>query len=98
MTDYRPGVVLALCPPAMVGKEKMTSGWHFQGNATPTQGEVEAMVAVLESRHGTWAADVAEFFATAHGLKGDASRSWVWAGVAERVRQRAEARLGEQIN
>jgi len=54
------------------------------------------MVAVLEGRHGAWAADVAEFFSTAHSLKGDAGRSWAWAGVAEMVRRRAEARLGEQ--
>ena len=74
----------------------MASGWHFHGDATPTPGEVEAMVAVLESRHGAWAADVAEFFSTAHSLKGDAGRSWAWAGVAEMVRRRAETRLGEQ--
>ena len=30
----------------------MTSGWHFQEDATPTPGEVEAMVSVLEGRHG----------------------------------------------
>lgn len=74
----------------------MTSGWHFQENATPTPGEVEAMVAVLESRHGVWAAEVADFFATAHSIKGDASRSYAWAGVADMVRQKAEARLEEQ--
>jgi hypothetical protein len=28
-------------------------------------------------------------------LKGDAGRSWAWAGVAEMVRRNAEARLGE---
>ena len=53
------------------------------------------MVAVLEGRHGAWAADVAEFFSTLHSLKGDAGRSWAWAGVAEMVRRNAEARLGE---
>ena len=30
------------------------------------------MVSVLEGRHGAWAADVADFFATFHSLKGDA--------------------------
>ena len=54
------------------------------------------MVAVLEGRHGSLAADVAEFFSTLHSLKGDAGRSWAWAGVAEMVRRRAEARMGEQ--
>jgi hypothetical protein len=73
----------------------MTSGWQFQGDATPNPGEVEAMVAVLEGRHGAWAADVAEFFSTAHSLRGDAGRSWAWAGVAEMVRRRSEARAAE---
>jgi hypothetical protein len=58
----------------------MASGWHFQDDATPTPGEVEAMVAVLEGRHGVLAAEVAEFFSTLHSLKGDAGRSWAWAG------------------
>jgi len=73
----------------------MTSGWQFKEDATPMPAEVEAMVAVLEGRHGIWAADVAEFFSTLHSLKGDAGRSWAWAGVAEMVRQKLEARLGE---
>jgi hypothetical protein len=73
----------------------MASGWNFHDDATPTPGEVEAMVAVLEGRHGMWAADVAEFFATMHSMKGDAGRSWAWAGVADLVRRRAEARLLE---
>ncbi len=73
----------------------MISGWHFKGNALPTQGEVDAMAAVLESRHGVWAAEVAEFFATAHGLKGDKERSWAWNGVAESVRRNAEQRMAQ---
>jgi hypothetical protein len=70
----------------------MRSGWQFSQDLTPTPNEVEAMVAVLEGRHGVWAADVAEFFSTLHSHKGDAGRSWAWATVAERVRQRAELR------
>lgn len=70
----------------------MTAGKHPQDDVTPTPGEVEAMVSVLEGRHGVWAADVAEFFSTFHRLKGDAGRSWAWAGVAEVARRRAEAR------
>lgn len=66
------------------------------GDATPVLGEVETMVSVLEGRHGAWAADVADFFATFHSLKGDAPRSWAWAGVAEVARRRAEARECEQ--
>jgi hypothetical protein len=53
------------------------------------------MVAVLEGRHGAWAAEVADFFSTFHSLKGDAGRSWAWAGVAELARRRAEARQSE---
>ncbi len=53
------------------------------------------MVSVLEGRHGAWAADVADFFVTFHSLKGDAARSWAWAGVAEVARRRAEARENE---
>jgi hypothetical protein len=64
-------------------------------DATPNFGEVENMVSVLESRHGELAADVADFFATFHSLKGDAGRSWAWAGVAEVARRRAEARQAE---
>jgi hypothetical protein len=65
-------------------------------DGTPVLGEVETMVSVLEGRHGAWAADVAVFFATFHSLKGDAPRSWAWAGVAEVARRRAEARESEQ--
>jgi hypothetical protein len=69
---------------------------HTDVDMTPTPAELEAMVCVLEGRHGTWAADVAEFFSTFHGLKGDAGRSWAWAGVAELARHRAEVRQSEQ--
>jgi hypothetical protein len=67
----------------------------LRGDATPTFGEVETMVSVLEGRHGELAADVADFFATFHSMKGDAGRSWAWAGVAEVARRRAEARQSE---
>jgi hypothetical protein len=75
----------------------MSSGWQFCVDTTPTPIEVDALVAVLESRHGIWAADVAEFFSTLHSLKGDAGRSWAWANVAERVRHRSQVRQQEQI-
>jgi hypothetical protein len=65
-------------------------------NETPgALGEAETMVSVLESRHGAWAADVADFFATFHDLKGDPARSCAWAGVARVARRRAAARLRE---
>jgi hypothetical protein len=75
----------------------MASGWHFRGDATPTPNEIEAMVAVLEARHGALAAEVAEFFSTLHSLKGDSGRSWAWANVAESVRARVETRLNEPL-
>lgn len=74
----------------------MASGWFFRQSAAPAPEELEAMVAVLEGRHGAWAADVAEFFSTMHSLKGDVGRSWAWAGVAEMARRKAQARL-EQL-
>jgi hypothetical protein len=74
----------------------MATGKHPHDDVTPMPGEAEAMVSVLEGRHGVWAAEVAEFFSTFHSLKGDAGRSWAWAGVAELARRRAEARLSER--
>jgi hypothetical protein len=68
---------------------------QIRADETPALGEVETMVSVLEGRHGAWAAEVAEFFATFHSLKGDAARSWAWAGVAEAARRRAEARTSD---
>lgn len=75
----------------------MNTGWQFRVDSTPTPIEVDAMVAVLEGRHGIWAADVAEFFSTLHSLKGDAGRSWAWANVADRVRHRTELRQHEPV-
>jgi len=76
----------------------MTSGWQACAYLTPTPIEVDAMVAVLEGRHGIWAAEVAEFFATLHSLKGDAGHSWAWANVAERLRHRSQARQQAQLD
>ena len=67
----------------------MNTGWQFRVDSTPTPIEVDAMVAVLEGRHGIWAADVAEF--------GRAGRSWAWANVADRVRHRTELRQHEPV-
>lgn len=67
--------------------------WGTGPDATPTPRDVRFMAEVLEGRHGSFAADVAEFFAAYHCQKGDAGRSWAWAGVAELVRNRERARL-----
>jgi hypothetical protein len=67
--------------------------WHPDEDVTPTPRDVENMACVLEGRHGSFAADVADFFSTIHSQSGDAGRTWAWAGVAETVRQRQRHRL-----
>jgi hypothetical protein len=71
----------------------MAIGWHPEEDATPTPADVEAMAEVLEARHGSYATEIAEFFVALHGQRGDAGRSWAWAGVVERVRMRERTRL-----
>jgi hypothetical protein len=71
----------------------MKTDRHIEADATPTQRDVEAMACVLEGRHGLLAADVADFFASVHDERGDAGRSWAWAGVAETVRTRERQRI-----
>lgn len=71
----------------------LTASWHPDTDATPTPRDVAAIAEVLEGRHGVLAAEVAEFFASYHGEKGDAGRAWAWCGVAELVRNRERARL-----
>ena len=71
-----------------------TANWHpDEQDTTPTPGEVEMMAAVLEGRHGVHAEHVAQFFSDVNAQKGDASRSWAWAAVTERVRMRTTSRL-----
>jgi hypothetical protein len=71
---------------------QMNASWHPEEDATPTPADVQAMVETLEGRHGQHAAGIADFFSTMHAMKGDAGRSWAWAGVAEAVRRRSKAR------
>ena len=68
----------------------MGARWQCEGTG---QRAVALVALALESRHGVLAAEIAEFFATAHRLKGDAGRSRAWAGVAKAVRRRTQARL-----
>lgn len=74
----------------------MTNFWHPDEDPTPLPRDVELMAATLESRHGTHAAGVAEFFATFHAQQGDMGRSKAWIGVADTVRIRARERLYER--
>jgi hypothetical protein len=69
--------------------------WSPIADFTPTPRDVDAMAEVLEGKHGSLAAPIADFFATYHGEKGDAGRAWAWSGVAELVRYRERARLEE---
>lgn len=62
---------------------------------TPTPGQVDSMACVLEGRHGNWAAEVAEFFATYHSIGGDVGRCWAWACVADTIRKREQSRARE---
>ncbi len=55
--------------------------------------EFEVMATVLEARHGLHAAQVADFFASLQLENGDENRSYAWADVAERVRERELERL-----
>jgi hypothetical protein len=66
-----------------------------QLSSSMNEREFEAMATVLEARHGLHAAEVADFFASLHVEIGDDSRSFAWADVAERVRQREQDRLLE---
>lgn len=70
----------------------MSDAWHPESDATPTPQDVTFMVETLEGRHGAHAVGIAEFYSTLHAMRGDAGRSWAWAGVAEAVRRRARAR------
>lgn len=70
----------------------MIADWHGDEDVTPNPQEVEFMAATLESHHGLLAAQIADFYSTLHGHKGDAGRSWAWAGVAELVRKRQRER------
>ena len=69
-----------------------TLSWHPDADVTPNPRDVESMAEVLEGRHGEYAAGVAEFFSTHHGLSGDAGRCWAWAGVAETIKKRSVQR------
>ena len=71
-----------------------SAAWHPDLDMTPTPNEVEMMASALEGRHGVHAARVASFFSECNAQAGDASRSWAWAAVSERVRRRTKARIG----
>lgn len=74
----------------------MNVATEFSDPTPATPRDVTSMVEVLEGRHGQLAANVAEFFSTMHGTKGDAGRAWAWAGVAAMVRQREKQRVAQQ--
>lgn len=69
----------------------MSDTW--QPHPDMTEREFEAMAVVLEAKHGRYAAEVADFFASFHVGNGDTQRSIAWADVAELVRERERLRL-----
>ena len=70
----------------------MPPSWQANDDPTPTPRDVTEMAVVLEGRHGSFAAEVAEFFSTFHSLHGDTGRCWAWAGVAQTIRTRERDR------
>ena len=75
----------------------MTAAWHTDiQDLTPTPNQVGMMADVLEGRHGVHAERVASFFSEVNAQAGDASRSWAWAAVSERVRRNTRERVSAQ--
>lgn len=69
-----------------------SSNTELDIDTTPAPKDVEFMALVLEGQHGAHAADIAAFFSDYHCGRGDAGRSWAWAGVADIVRKRQQLR------
>ena len=65
-------------------------GQHSQA---PAGHGPEIMAIVLESQHGLYAAEVADFFAGLHTERGDDRRSRAWTDVAKRIRYRERKRF-----
>ncbi len=59
--------------------------------------ELCAMALVLEGRHGSLAAEVAEFFSCTHLQQEDKRRGTAWARVADIVREREAKRIVDGI-
>ena len=74
-----------------------TDGTTDGDDATPAPKDVQFMALVLEGRHGIHAAEVAVFFSDYHCDRGNAGRSWAWAGVAEIVRKRQQTRATQYL-
>ena len=73
----------------------MTRTSRSTSNVAMSNDELSAMALVLEGRHGTLAADVAEFFSCTHLQNSDRRRGVAWARVADIVREREAQRLGD---
>jgi hypothetical protein len=65
-------------------------------NRAPNPIEVESMACVLEGQHGSFAADIAEFFSTYHAIAGDTGRAQMWTRVAQSIRDRESVRIAHR--
>ncbi|MEL7543440.1 MAG: hypothetical protein AAGJ70_06660 [Pseudomonadota bacterium] len=67
--------------------------------ATPrlTHDDLKTVAVLLESRHGTHAQGMAEFFSNVHAQLGDAERCWAWGGVATIVAERERGRTQSSL-
>ncbi len=71
----------------------MSTGSNFE----VTVGEIRTLASTLEAIHGVHAAEVAEFYADAHGQEGDRGRLRAWSTVAGLIRRRESERLEQFI-
>lgn len=71
----------------------MTEHNSTEGDFDATLGQIRTLASTLEAIHGVYAAEVAEFFADAHGQEGDRGRLRAWSSVAGLIRQREFERL-----
>jgi hypothetical protein len=85
--------ILLLTSRQRIQRTAMRSSSPEKKEDLSTLQDAELMAVVLEGRHGSFAADVAEFFALLHRQLGDLTRSKAWGGVARMVRRREHDRM-----
>lgn len=71
----------------------MANSGEFDAALGQNDADLQAFAAVLEARHGSFAFEIAEFYATWHGQRGDFDRSSAWVEIAETIKTRGIDRL-----